>query len=324
MPELDEQLRRYADVLDGDPSTFPPVTSRPPLPVIRLVTAGLAVAAVGAILVAPRLDRDAAGDGDPFETVPAPSASDATPLISTDPPVRLTSPIPAPSSPATSVAGPTGTLVVQPSATEVGGSAASATVPSGTPSQYLVVSGDSLFLIARRFGCDWKQILEFNGLAEDQPIFPGDLIDLPVGCVTRTVATTLPAGPAASVPSSSIPTTLGPPSVYVVVNGDFPIRVEKVLGCAWETIADYNDLTGFPTPGTEILVPPSCEAGAAVGVDGEFLTYEVQAGDYPMKLAKQFGCAWEVMAAYNHIDRFPFPGDTINIPPTECRASAER
>ena len=53
--------------------------------------------------------------------------------------------------------------------------------------------------------------------------------------------------------------------------------------------------------------------------------YTVQSGDYPLKVANQFGVTVDELFAFNEwgsVDEFPFPGTVIQIPPGATVAGA--
>ncbi len=68
--------------------------------------------------------------------------------------------------------------------------------PSGEVSnfQYTVKSGDTIISIALQFGSSVQEILAANGLRENQPIFPGDELTVPVRQVPPEVLESSPTG----------------------------------------------------------------------------------------------------------------------------------
>ena len=54
------------------------------------------------------------------------------------------------------------------------------------------------------------------------------------------------------------------------------------------------------------------------GVSTAAQDYTIQSGDYPLKVANQFGVTVDELVAFNEwgsVDEFPFPGTVIKIPP---------
>ena len=81
---------------------------------------------------------------------------------------------------------------------------------------------------------------------------------------------------------------------------------------------------------TEFVVRPPKTTGAPDGAGGsEIVTgsqdYTVQAGDYPLKVANDFGITVDDLVAFNEwgsVNEFPFPGTVIRIPPGANAPSA--
>ena len=89
-------------------------------------------------------------------------------------------------------------------------------------------------------------------------------------------------------------------------------------GASQSTIALSQESTAF------VVRPPVTTIAVAdtTPVEGEVSTaaqeYTVQAGDYPLKVANQFGVTVDELVAFNEwgsVDEFPFPGTVIQIPP---------
>jgi len=63
---------------------------------------------------------------------------------------------------------------------------------------------------------------------------------------------------------------------------------------------------------------PGIEVDVVAGVATEEQDYEIQPGDYPLKLAGDFNVTVDELVAYNEwgsVNEFPGPGTTIKIPP---------
>jgi LysM repeat protein len=56
---------------------------------------------------------------------------------------------------------------------------ASTTTTSAPPSDYTVMSGESLFSIARKFNLDMQTIIDLNGLDDPDKLNAGDILKLP-------------------------------------------------------------------------------------------------------------------------------------------------
>lgn len=54
-----------------------------------------------------------------------------------------------------------------------------ATATDSTPPVHAVAAGDTLYGISRRYGVDWAQVAEANGLATPNQLYPGQLLKIP-------------------------------------------------------------------------------------------------------------------------------------------------
>lgn len=61
------------------------------------------------------------------------------------------------------------------------------------PGTYVVQDGEYPFLIARRLGVNWLELLEVNGLGRDDIVRPGDVLVLPGGASTPIAGHTTPS-----------------------------------------------------------------------------------------------------------------------------------
>lgn len=89
-------------------------------------------------------------------------------------------------------------------------------------------------------------------------------------------------------------------------------------GASQSTIALSQESTAF------VVRPPVTTVAVAdtAPVEGEVSTaaqeYTILSGDYPLKVANQFGVTVDELVAFNEwgsVDEFPFPGTVIQIPP---------
>ncbi len=95
-------------------------------------------------------------------------------------------------------------------------------------------------------------------------------------------------------------------------------------GATQSTIDLSEGSTAFVVRAPETTVAPE-----ATVVDGGVSTgaqeYTIQSGDYPLKVANQFGVSVDELVAFNEwgsVNEFPYPGTVIQIPPGATLASA--
>lgn len=158
---------------------------------------------------------------------------------------------------------------------------------------YVVVDGDYPFVVANRFGVDFKEFVELNGwtivdgVVPEWPA-PGTTIRIPAGA-------TVPGGPSVLVP---VPTTTLPPGVP----GSEPATGSTTASSGDPATADPGGTTDTTDPGS---------GGDGCG------TYEVRSGDYPAKVASELGTTIDELAAANRdtdgYDAF-YVGLEIDIP----------
>jgi LysM repeat protein len=120
------------------------------------------------------------------------------------------------------------------------------TMTASAPFNYLVESGDTLVLIAEKFGVDYLTIMVLNGLTNDSVLFVGDQLVIPNPGMEFPTPTPLPPnlGRGAKVQ-------------YFVMPGDsIKLIAEKMLSTI-DGIIDENDLEDPNAifPGQILIVP---------------------------------------------------------------------
>ena len=58
------------------------------------------------------------------------------------------------------------------------------------PGTYVVKEGEYIYSIARELGIDWQELLQSNGLGQNDVVRPGDVLLVPLGARTATTGTT--------------------------------------------------------------------------------------------------------------------------------------
>ncbi|UEX90001.1 LysM peptidoglycan-binding domain-containing protein [Staphylococcus ratti] len=121
-----------------------------------------------------------------------------------------------------------------------------------TSATYTVRSGDTLSLIASRYGTTYQNIMNLNGLTSTV-IYPGQ---------TLKVRGTAPARPSTPTPSPSRPSTPRTATTYTVQAGDSLSAIAARFGTTYQNIMNLNGLTSFLIfPGQTLKV--SGNAGSA-------------------------------------------------------------
>ena len=125
---------------------------------------------------------------------------------------------------------------------------ASAPAASTQPVYYTVQSGDTLRILAARFGIAWTDLAAWNNLFSPYTIFPGQQLLLAGG------GSPAPALPIAPTPA---PTSTDVPSSYTVQRGDTLARIAGQFGLYWPDIAGANGISWPYTiyPGQVLTLP---------------------------------------------------------------------
>ena len=155
--------------------------------------------------------------------------------------------------------------------------------------EYVVRWGDTVDLIAGRYGVSVQDIVAANNLTDPNLIRAGDVLIIPGGAAT-------PAEPA----------------VHIVRRGETLQSIARLYGTTVDAIAGAN---GIANPnhiyvGQSLTIP-----GAGVAQSGG-QTYVVQRGDTVSSIAVSFGTtAWAIAYANNLPNvNFIYVGQTLHIP----------
>jgi LysM repeat protein len=212
---------------------------------------------------------------------------------------------------------------------------------------YTVATGDTVALIARRYGSSVQAIVIVNQLNEDALIFVGQQLIIPVNVIptstftpsiTPTGGTPTPIPPTASF--TPIPPTpyRGPIIVYIVQPGDSISTIAVRFGTTVEEISRLNNILNpnllfvgqrlnvpsrgvVAPPPSPTVAPPTRPAATPTRtptvqpVTGG-IVYRVQYGDSLYSIAVRFGVSLSNLIRLNRIANPSriFVGQTIIIP----------
>lgn len=188
--------------------------------------------------------------------------------------------------------------------------AAGALAPTASAEAYAlrtVVPGDSLGLIAERYGVSVDDLMVFNGLSS-VTIHPGQVIKVPY-----VDAVGGPAEAAAPPPPGFRWHVLGPGETLSIVAARYGVSLEAMVGAN----PDISSLDRLPA-GIELLVPPSLG-----------LVVTLQPGESLLDVVERHGVAPGDLVRANEL-RSPFdvaPGMMLFLPgvrPTEAMARLEK
>ena len=169
--------------------------------------------------------------------------------------------------------------------------------PTGEVSnfQYTVKSGDTIISIALQFGSSVQEILAANGLRENQPIYPGDVLTVPVRQVPPEVLEGSPAGEPTRPPdvnglnlgpASTIyiePRLIGPPD-----GATLPRTEPALLRWISVDVLDPNEwyvLLLYPVSAGAQQVPSIWTKATSYRLDPSFAPAEGESADYAWQVS---------------------------------------
>ena len=191
----------------------------------------------------------------------------------------------------------------------------SQTVPIEGPSfeTYTVKKGDNLWTIARRSNVSRSELYAANGLDANSILRIGQQLQIPVEGSTATV----------TAPSADIyqPTSFNQGSTeYTVKRGDNLSRIANQFDTSVRAIKAANALSSdLIRVGDKLVIPVSGSTGASSGISvapsdsvssnstapsfstSDASTHTVKSGEYPGKIASQYGMTADELLALNGI-----------------------
>jgi LysM repeat protein len=121
---------------------------------------------------------------------------------------------------------------------------ASSVRPSATvPETYTIQKGDSLGLIAHRYGISTKELAEINGIKNPNLIRVGQKLTLPPYVKKKSGSSAKPAAPERKKAPAPAPIKVAPGSQYVVQPGDVLSRIAVRHGTTVKALREANKLT---------------------------------------------------------------------------------
>ena len=172
---------------------------------------------------------------------------------------------------------------------------------------YTVVSGDSLYAIARKTGTSIQDLVSLNGLNLNSVIHPGQVLQLNNAyespSTEETVTTT------EETASSEETSTSGNAQMYYVHQGDTLYRIARNNGISLSTLLEWNNLSvDSPIhPGQGLIVSYGSSSSTeeaeetAASSESTETTYTVQPGDGLWRIAKNHGLTLDELKSINQL-----------------------
>ena len=178
---------------------------------------------------------------------------------------------------------------------------------SSSAGSYTVVSGDSLYAIARKTGTSIQDLVSLNGLNLNSVIHPGQVLQLNNAyespSTEETVTTT------EETASSEETSTSGNAQMYYVHQGDTLYRIARNNGISLSTLLEWNNLSvDSPIhPGQGLIVSYGSSSSTeeaeetAASSESTETTYTVQPGDGLWRIAKNHGLTLDELKSINQL-----------------------
>ena len=175
---------------------------------------------------------------------------------------------------------------------------------SSTAGSYTVVSGDSLYAIARKTGTSIQDLLSLNGLNLNSVIHPGQVLQLSNAYESRSTEETVTT--TEETASSEETTTSGNAQMYYVHQGDTLYRIARNNGISLSTLLEWNNLSvDSPIhPGQGLIVSygsSSSSVESNTTTQSSESTYTVKAGDGLWRIAKNHGLTLDELKSMNQL-----------------------
>ncbi len=152
---------------------------------------------------------------------------------------------------------------------------------------YCIQPGDSLYLIAVKYGITVSSIMQSNGLWSTT-IIPGQTLKI--------------------TPKNTAPTVS---SVYTVCSGDTLYLIAQRFGTTVDALKSANNLSSSYLPvGRQLVIPKSASGTSSTS------SYQVKPGDTLFLIAKWNGITIDDLLRVNDLDynSILYPGQTLKIP----------
>ncbi len=141
-------------------------------------------------------------------------------------------------------------------------------VATTTPNiTYVVKRGDSLWVIAQRFGVSVNSLRSANNIsANNNLIYPGQRLIIPskvaASAPNKSVPSPAPTPTPTPAPTSAQPAPTSTNTRYVVQRGDSLWKISRQFNITVSTLVAYNKIsaTGFIYPGQVLLIPGNTPA----------------------------------------------------------------
>jgi LysM repeat protein len=179
---------------------------------------------------------------------------------------------------------------------------------------HVVMWGDSLAVIAARYGVTQQAIIAANDLPPDGRIAAGQALVIPHAVLAEGAL----EPPAAPAPQST---------VHVVQRGETLFRISLRYGVPMDRIVAANNILNPAQifAGQQLVIPTENEPAAPAASEGAPIQHTVQPGEILGRIANQYGVSMASILQANHISNpsLLYAGQVINIPVPNAASAPE-
>ncbi len=207
-------------------------------------------------------------------------------------------------------------------------SSSSRSAKSSGGASHTVRRGETLSSIARHYGVEVKDLMEANNLKSSRHLLAGKRLTIPGAATAKAPAPEKPVVLAKRDDSSSpAPASSAALRSYTVKRGDTLSQIAKREGCTVDQLLQWNDIRSprsLRAGETLRIGTGSSGSSAAAAPKDDKVIHVVKAGEYPAKIAGQYGVKVDDLMKWNSLDKNSAirPGQKLTVHGASAKAPA--
>lgn len=201
-------------------------------------------------------------------------------------------------------------------------SGSSSSSSTTTNSYYTVKAGDSVWLIANKYGISMSQLVSWNGI-KNNLIHPGQKLIVKKGSgsssSSSTGSTTKPSTSTNNNTGSSSSTNTTGNTYYTVRSGDSVWFIANKYGISMDQLVQWNGIKdNFIYPGQKVIVKKGSGSAATTGNTGSNASttksYKVVSGDSLWAISEKYGMTINQLKELNNLKSdMIYVGQTLKV-----------
>ena len=201
-------------------------------------------------------------------------------------------------------------------------SGSSSSSSTTTNSYYTVKAGDSVWLIANKYGISMSQLVSWNGI-KNNLIHPGQKLIVKKGSgsssSSSTGSTTKPSTSTNNNTGSSSGTNTTGNTYYTVRSGDSVWFIANKYGISMDQLVQWNGIKdNFIYPGQKVIVKKGSGSAATTGNTGSNASttksYKVVSGDSLWAISEKYGMTINQLKELNNLKSdMIYVGQTLKV-----------